>query len=283
MTGASRVSVCNGTVAGRGPASSPPACRRTAPDGYQPRLRHSTVKTRRGSSNRARCNSAGGTGSRPLRHAQVLVSDRYPCSRSASGSAQQCLPTIRYGDQTGHAGRCGTAFGGRRRRTSSACSGHRQTDHQKRACLSQPSCRQSFGLTTTGGGLEQLSQLSFGDFLRPPCPRLPDGHHSTPTPGSRKARSRGAVEVKKHKRDGGPESSAAVRDAQRLLAEEKIKAYVERTVAAAPPLTPEQRDRLALLLRGTASALKQQRRPADYDRPLAENSGEKLTKKVRVQ
>lgn len=28
------------------------------------------------------------------------------------------------------------------------------------------------------------------------------------------------------------------------------RAYVERVVAAAPPLTPAQRDRLALLLRG---------------------------------
>ena len=68
-----------------------------------------------------------------------------------------------------------------------------------------------------------------------------------------KARSRVAVEVKKHKRDGRPDSSAAVRDAQRVLAEEKIKAYVERALAAAPALTPEQRDRLSLLLRGAGA------------------------------
>lgn len=30
---------------------------------------------------------------------------------------------------------------------------------------------------------------------------------------------------------------------------ERLRTYIERTVAAAPPLTPEQRDRLALLLR----------------------------------
>ncbi len=64
------------------------------------------------------------------------------------------------------------------------------------------------------------------------------------------ARSRVAVEVKKQKRDGGSGASESVRSARRNLAEEKIKAYVERTVASAPELTPEQRDRLALLLRG---------------------------------
>nr|WP_242600153.1 hypothetical protein [Dermacoccus nishinomiyaensis] len=33
----------------------------------------------------------------------------------------------------------------------------------------------------------------------------------------------------------------------------KIAAYVEKTVAEAPPLTDEQRDRLATLLRGDAA------------------------------
>ena len=36
---------------------------------------------------------------------------------------------------------------------------------------------------------------------------------------------------------------------RRDLAEAKLAAYIARTVAAAPPLTPAQRDRLALLLR----------------------------------
>ncbi len=39
---------------------------------------------------------------------------------------------------------------------------------------------------------------------------------------------------------------------RRDLAEAKIADYIERTVAEAPPLTNEQRDRLALLLRGAA-------------------------------
>lgn len=64
------------------------------------------------------------------------------------------------------------------------------------------------------------------------------------------ARSRVAVEGKKQKREGGSTPSPSLENAQRLLAEEKIKAFVARTVAAAPPLMPDQRDRLALLLRG---------------------------------
>lgn len=64
-----------------------------------------------------------------------------------------------------------------------------------------------------------------------------------------KARSRVAVEVKRQKRTGASSPSESVQSAQRVLAEEKIKAYIERTIAVAPELTPEQRDRLALLLR----------------------------------
>jgi hypothetical protein len=64
------------------------------------------------------------------------------------------------------------------------------------------------------------------------------------------ARSKLANEVKKSKKVGSAASCEPVRDARRVLAEEKIKAYVEKVVAEAPPLTHEQRDRLALLLRG---------------------------------
>lgn len=67
-----------------------------------------------------------------------------------------------------------------------------------------------------------------------------------------KARSRVANEIKKTKKAGGDLRCAAVQDARRALAEEKIKTCIERTVAAAPPLTNEQRDRLALLLRGAS-------------------------------
>lgn len=41
-------------------------------------------------------------------------------------------------------------------------------------------------------------------------------------------------------------------EARRELAEANIAAYITRVVAAAPPLTAEQGDRLALLLRGSS-------------------------------
>ena len=39
-------------------------------------------------------------------------------------------------------------------------------------------------------------------------------------------------------------------DARRKLRTERLAAYITATVDAAPPLTADQRDRLALLLRG---------------------------------
>ena len=50
-------------------------------------------------------------------------------------------------------------------------------------------------------------------------------------------------------RPGSPELESARRE----LAAEKLAAYIRRTVDDAPPLTAEQRDRLALLLRGGAA------------------------------
>lgn len=41
-------------------------------------------------------------------------------------------------------------------------------------------------------------------------------------------------------------------DARRNLRAERLADYIKRTVDAAPPLTPEQRDKLALLLSGGA-------------------------------
>jgi len=41
--------------------------------------------------------------------------------------------------------------------------------------------------------------------------------------------------------------------AERDLAAEKLAAYVAKVVAQAPPLTPAQRDRIAILLRGGAA------------------------------
>lgn len=44
--------------------------------------------------------------------------------------------------------------------------------------------------------------------------------------------------------------SLELTDARRDLAAEKIAAHIAKVVADAPPLTAEQRDRLAVLLRG---------------------------------
>ncbi len=45
---------------------------------------------------------------------------------------------------------------------------------------------------------------------------------------------------------------ADVTDLQRQLKAERLAAYVAKVVAEAPPLTPAQRDRIAVLLRGGA-------------------------------
>jgi hypothetical protein len=72
-----------------------------------------------------------------------------------------------------------------------------------------------------------------------------------------KARSRLAVEVKRQKRDGTSSQSPAIQSARRALAAEKIEAFVERTVASAPPLTPEQMSRLRSLFQAPAPVLVQ--------------------------
>ena len=43
-------------------------------------------------------------------------------------------------------------------------------------------------------------------------------------------------------------------DAKRQMAADSIAIYIKRTAATAPPLTAEQRDRLATLLRGGDAA-----------------------------
>ena len=67
-----------------------------------------------------------------------------------------------------------------------------------------------------------------------------------------KARSRVAHEVKKVKKTGGDPAGPQVQAARRDLAEEKIRQYVEQVVAAAPPLTDEQRLRLSALFQNRA-------------------------------
>ena len=65
------------------------------------------------------------------------------------------------------------------------------------------------------------------------------------------AKARVAVESKKHKKAGG-EPLASLQVARRVLAEEKLRQYIERTVASAPPMTASQLDRLRVLLLGGA-------------------------------
>lgn len=47
---------------------------------------------------------------------------------------------------------------------------------------------------------------------------------------------------------------ADVRELRRQLKAERLEEYITRTVDASPPLTPDQRDRLALLLRSGGDA-----------------------------
>ncbi len=65
-----------------------------------------------------------------------------------------------------------------------------------------------------------------------------------------RARSRVALEAKAAKNNPEPSSHARLSDARRDLAEAKLAACIQRVVDDAPvPLSPEQRDRLAVLLR----------------------------------
>ena len=74
-----------------------------------------------------------------------------------------------------------------------------------------------------------------------------------------RARSRVANEIKKAKKAGGDAATQAVQDARRLLAEENLKAYIARVVASAPPLTPDQRDRIAQLLAAAPPSARRRR------------------------
>lgn len=47
---------------------------------------------------------------------------------------------------------------------------------------------------------------------------------------------------------------ARIEQTRRDLAAERLASYIAKVVDAAPPLTDEQRDRLAVLLRGGAAA-----------------------------
>lgn len=67
-----------------------------------------------------------------------------------------------------------------------------------------------------------------------------------------------------------------------------LEDYIRRTVDAAPPLTPEQRDRLAILLRGqpprrtpeTPSAAEIRRRALEVDRAQAERDAKRQAAEI---
>ena len=61
-----------------------------------------------------------------------------------------------------------------------------------------------------------------------------------------------ALELARASRGPNPDPNVLVEKRQRL-AEAKLANYISQVVASAPPLTDEQRDKLALLLRPGAS------------------------------
>lgn len=66
------------------------------------------------------------------------------------------------------------------------------------------------------------------------------------------ARAQLGVVAKKAKKSPTAEHRAAVVEARRLHAEAALAEHIRRVVDAAPDLSPEQLDRLALLLRPSA-------------------------------
>ena len=62
--------------------------------------------------------------------------------------------------------------------------------------------------------------------------------------------ARAAVAVASRRSRGGTADPAAIANARRELAAAKLERYVREVVAAAPPLTTEQRSRIAAILTG---------------------------------
>jgi len=61
------------------------------------------------------------------------------------------------------------------------------------------------------------------------------------------------AERQKRLNPGDPERVERASELRRNYAAEKLAEYVAKVVAQAPPLTPAQRDRVAILLRGGAA------------------------------
>lgn len=66
---------------------------------------------------------------------------------------------------------------------------------------------------------------------------------------SRQIQGRLAITQRHH-----PDDVQAIADLQRRFNEERIADFIAKSLADAPPLTTEQRERLALLLHGSAPA-----------------------------
>ncbi len=75
----------------------------------------------------------------------------------------------------------------------------------------------------------------------------------------KRAKAHVAVESKRDKRRGAAAPSQSLQEARRALAEENIKAYVEKVVAGAPELSTEARSRLAAIFRSAPTTAEQQR------------------------
>lgn len=70
---------------------------------------------------------------------------------------------------------------------------------------------------------------------------------AAPSPETFSARAR-LNALQRHRNPADP----AIAEARTELAAQRLADHIRRTLDTAPPLTPEQRDRLALLLRPTA-------------------------------
>lgn len=74
------------------------------------------------------------------------------------------------------------------------------------------------------------------------------------TSTSRQARARlGSISATARRRPDDADAAHAVQVARREYAAESLADHIRKVVAEAPPLTPEQRDRLTVLLRGGPS------------------------------
>lgn len=77
---------------------------------------------------------------------------------------------------------------------------------------------------------------------------LPERPSTVTLTEPQRRRNRVAILTRHH-----PDSAELIADARRELAAAKLEDYIRRVVDGAPPLTPGQRDRLAILLRGGLS------------------------------